>query len=253
MSRGSTPSNRDDAGSSTTTVGNTSGGQNAVTVWLESFGSIGKAQAPSPGEVRASGALLPGDGGRPARNPLIVALITRIASHEFPRKSLSIKAPQILFAVWRPPVRSWPHDVAPVPRMPIAPLARTHVCAIQPICRGHHVMPSQHQSLRVGNGVSEKDKFHFENQIQKRTNSSKVPGRQNVYRECANRPGDQVFGERSMHGRYARFQSGGDHLSIERGTAQQMTIPTIAHPLGASQMALPRSPGALRLPRRIDL
>jgi hypothetical protein len=119
MSRGSTPSNRDDAGSSTTTVGNTSGGQNAVTVWLDRFGSIGKAQAPSPGEVRASGALPPGDGGRLARNPLIVALVTRIASHEFPRKSLSIKAPQIVFAIWRPPVGSWPHHVPPHPVCPL--------------------------------------------------------------------------------------------------------------------------------------
>ena len=182
MSRGSTPSNRDDAGSSTTTVDNTSGGQNAVTVWLDRFGSIGKAQAPSPGEVGASGALLPGDGGRLARYPLIFALIIRIASHEFPRKSLSIKAPQIVFAIGRLPVGSWPHRLAPIPRMPIAPLARTRVSAIQPICPGHHVMPPQHQSLWVGTEVSEKDKFHFENQIENQTNSSKVPGRQNVHR-----------------------------------------------------------------------
>src|SRR6478736_4122717 len=101
MSRASTPANRDDAGSRTTTVDNTSGGQNAVTVWLDRFGSIGKAQAPSPGEVRDSGVLLPGDGGRLARNPLMVVLVTRIASHEFPRKSLSIKAPQIVFAIGR--------------------------------------------------------------------------------------------------------------------------------------------------------
>jgi hypothetical protein len=193
MSRRRTPENLDDAGSNTITVGKTSGGQIAVTTRLDSFGSIGKAQAPSPGEVRASGALPPGDGGRLARNPLIVALITRIASHEFPRKSLSIKAPQIVFAIWRPPVRSWPHDVAPIPRMPIAPLARTRFCAIQPICPGHHVMPSRHQTLRAGTGVSEKDKFHFENQIENQTNSSKVPSRQNVYRECANRPGDRCL------------------------------------------------------------
>ena len=117
ISRGRTPGNRDNAGPRSTTVGNTSGGQNAVIVLLDRFGSIGKAQAPSPGEGRVSGGLRPGDGGRLARNPSVVVLITRITPQEFPRKSRSIKPPQIGFPIGRSPVGSWPHHVAPTPHI----------------------------------------------------------------------------------------------------------------------------------------